>query len=269
MAPPTTIILEILRTAHLSVVDVIESIYESHNVEPASTYLPPHQVPRLLSLLYSKDTKRVRDWLLACAEDIYVGEVRSISRPGFGLRLNATHLKAQKLEDFSIQTLASQFAEEVPALWTLVTSLLAADPTTKHGLAPHQNREQRKAQFSLPAASNNRPIGGTPMGDQAADEGGDESEGEGESDGDGFDDEDPDLLAALHMFHGLPPPDDAEADGAGENRRQNRPSDTAYGTAGEPNINEKIHHVRPSAATLIPVVSMSDPCCVSPSLTVL
>jgi len=47
-----------------------------------------------------------------------------ISRPGFGLQLNTAHLKAQKLEDFSILTLASQFAEEAPALWTFVTSLL-------------------------------------------------------------------------------------------------------------------------------------------------
>jgi len=230
MAPSISNILQALHTARLNIVDVIQGLYDLCDAKYAAAYLPPPQIPQLLSLLYTKKMGTVRAWLLVCAEDIYVGEVRSISRPGFGLWLNATHLEAQKVESFDIQGLASRFEAEVPPLWGLINSMLAADPSTKHGAAPHRKREQNKAQFGLHVAAG--PSINTTAVNESAEDSGDEDES--------FD-EDQELLEALHISHGLPLP----AGVATGNADATEEVEEVEGTATGPS---------PGAAALMPVV---------------
>ena len=103
------------------------------------------EAPLILESIWTTHRAVAHKWVLQKAEEIYAGEVQRVTAPSLGLRVNASKMASVRLEDFSMASLAEKLCNEVPALWNLISYLLAADPQTRHGRYMRDSRRARQA----------------------------------------------------------------------------------------------------------------------------
>ena len=105
------------------------------------------------------DTKK---WVLRHAEEIYSGQVRAATAPHFGLRADATHMSIERLEETTVAALGQRFANQLPDLWNLITCLLCADGSTRHGESACQSTrramEARRRRYRFHSSPRQRGV---------------------------------------------------------------------------------------------------------------
>ncbi|KAF4562617.1 hypothetical protein EYR36_004011 [Pleurotus pulmonarius] len=98
------------------------------------------------ALLHALSNHRVsesvtRRWACETASSTYASEILALSKKESGLHFGASSARADQLNDFDLDGLATQFQATAPNLWRCYKHLLAADPATTH---LRERREQRR-----------------------------------------------------------------------------------------------------------------------------
>ncbi|KAF9503529.1 hypothetical protein BS47DRAFT_1264867, partial [Hydnum rufescens UP504] len=103
-------------------------------------------VNEILDLLYTnlETYPSVRTWVFQKVETVYTLDVRQISGPQFGLCFNASHLHSEKIHEFLYTKLSSKLERDTLALWNLLISLLAPDPSTVTGVRLTKYRKGKR-----------------------------------------------------------------------------------------------------------------------------
>jgi len=107
------------------------------------TFIPTddHVLCTLLDELWAKGIRysEIKQWSTRKAEEVYGGELRSLTSSTRGLHVSATHFSLGDLENISRNKHMDLFRAEAPYLWRLIHKLLDPEPDSRRRQWSHRH----------------------------------------------------------------------------------------------------------------------------------
>jgi len=154
--------LQFLAGSSLSLSGIFITLFEQHAYNHHSCLQDVQQNLHIIlnTILHNPSThEKVLSWTIGVSTDAYCRELTSLAEDDT-LHFNARRATASKLEDFSIGKLALKMQTLSPKIWSLLDSMLEADPFLVQRRKGYAARGSHRNQQTMDSSLNDSDNGG-------------------------------------------------------------------------------------------------------------